>query len=666
MRLKMANPDLRSPLVDESIVPFGLGGAWPLQVRNFIVRHLEGLFILMVMALVGAVFYLFPYKIAFLNFFYLPVLSAAYFLGKRKAVMGAVLCFLSGVLFAYYRPGEFAVQGTRINALLVLATWGGFLILASASIGSLQERVARGFEETRQLYDELKRSRVTEEMKEKVEKALYATMDPVVAKLATEGKLRFEKREISIMFTDLTSFTAYSDRNRADVVLEELNRYFGQIEPIVDLFRGHIDKYMGDGIMVEFGAPVDYDRHALLAVLAGLRMQQGIKKMDLPWRMRVGIATGSTVVGMMGVRRQAYSAVGDRVNVAKRLEEICEPAKVYIDEPTFRAVEPMVIANKLHNMGYGRQSDRELLDRLSGLEERLAREGENPALLYNLGKANFDLRDATAAIHYFERALALDSQSTEIRLAYADANFKRDEFEKIQLKGKLQKITVYEVMGLKDRWKDPQVIPPALAAAYAEAESLIEIPEDVVMPVEALDGSIGHCRVVALLSYAIADRLQLNEEMKKTIMLAGYLQDLGKEAVPHHVLNRGGSLTDQETKLVEKYVHESVAACRRMGYVDPRLLEIVLHHHEAWDGTGYPEGRRGEDIPIGARITAVAESYSALTSWRPYHEAWDARVALSEIRKGTEKGRYDPKVTAALIEVLRPSGSAYSNSTGVS
>jgi hypothetical protein len=114
-------------------VPFGLRGAWPLQFRNFIVHHLEGLFILLVVAIVGAVFYLFPYKIAFLNFFYLPVLSAAYFLGKRKAVMGAVLCFLSGVLFAYYRPGDFAVQGTRINAFLVLATWGGFLILASAS-----------------------------------------------------------------------------------------------------------------------------------------------------------------------------------------------------------------------------------------------------------------------------------------------------------------------------------------------------------------------------------------------------------------------------------------------------------------------------------------------------------------------------------------------------
>ena len=653
----MANPNFLSPSVDDSTLPLGLGGAWPLRFRNFIVRHLEGLFILVVIAIVGAVFYLFPYKIAFLNFFYLPVLSAAYFLGKRKAVLMALLCFLSGVLFAYYRPAWFAVQGTRLNALLVLATWGGFLILASASIGSLQERLAKGLEDTRQLYEELKRSRVTEEMKEKVEKALYATMDPVVAKLATEGKLRFEKREISIMFTDLTNFTTYSDRNRADVVLEELNRFLGQIEPIVDQFRGHIDKYMGDGVMVEFGAPVDYGRHALLAVLAGLRMQQCVKKMNLPWRLRVGIATGSTVVGMLGVRRQAYSAVGDRVNVAKRLEEICEPTKVYIDEPTFHAVEPFVNAIKLRSSGYGRQSDRELLDRLSALEERLARENESVELLYELGKVNFDIHDATTAIRYFERALALDPQSTKIRLAYADANFKRDEFEKIQLKGKLQKITVYEVTGLKDRWRDPAVIPPAIAEAYAAAESHIEIPEDLVLAVEGLDGSIGHCRVVALLSYALADRLKLNEELKKTILLAGYLQDLGKEAVPHHVLNRGGSLTDQESRLVEKYVQESVAACRRMGYVDPHLLEIVLHHHEAWDGTGYPDGLRGEEIPVGARITAIAEAYSALTSWRPYHEAWDTRVAISEIRKGMEKGRYDPKVATILMEMLRPSGS---------
>ena len=90
-----------------------------------------------------------------------------------------------------------------------------------------------------------------------------------------------------------------------------------------------------------------------------------------------------------------------------------------------------------------------------------------------------------------------------------------------------------------------------------------------------------------------------------------------------------------------------------MGYVDPQLLDIVLHHREAWDGKGYPEGLKGERIPLGARITAVADSYSALTSWRPYREAWDSRVALNEIRNDMERGRFDPQVVEALNEVFR-------------
>ena len=98
---------------------------------------------------------------------------------------------------------------------------------------------------------------------------------------------------------------------------------------------------------------------------------------------------------------------------------------------------------------------------------------------------------------------------------------------------------------------------------------------------------------------------------------------------------------------------ESVAACRRLGYSDPGLLDIVLHHHESWDGRGYPDGLKGESIALGARITAVAEAYSALTSWRPYREAWDLRVAMNELRNDVERGRFDPKVVATLNEVFR-------------
>jgi len=354
---------------------------------------------------------------------------------------------------------------------------------------------------------------------------------------------------------------------------------------------------------------------------------------------------------MLGVRRQAYSALGDRVNIAKRLEEICAPGKIYIDEPTFKQVRPFVTATRVRNLG--RESEQEHLQRLSELEEQLGRDGESASLLYQLGQASFTLRDATAAIGYFGRALVLEPESTDIKLAYADAFIKRDDFEKIQLKGKLRKSVVYQVNAIKDRWADPEVIPAAVAAKYGPAEALLQIPGDAVLTVEALDGAVGHCRVVALLSYAIADRLGVTEEMKKTILRAGFLQNLGKEAVPHHILNLTRSLTDQEFHQLEKYVEESVTACRHLGYADPPLLDIVLHHHEKWNGKGYPNQLKGEEIPLGARITAVAEAYSALTSWRPYHEAWDSRVALREIRNDMERGRFDPKIVEVLEKLFR-------------
>ncbi|HEX2965292.1 MAG TPA: HD domain-containing phosphohydrolase [Syntrophorhabdaceae bacterium] len=484
------------------------------------------------------------------------------------------------------------------------------------------------------------------------EKTLYATMDPVVAKLATEGKLRIEKREISIMFCDLTQFTTYSDQNPPDIVLDELNRFIGHIEPVIELFRGHIDKYMGDGVMVEFGAPIDYAQHALMAVIAGIKMQEKIRDIGLPWKLRIGIATGYTIVGMMGVHRKAYSAQGDRVNVAKRLEEICQPDSIYIDEFTYKLVDPFVHVVRLKNMGYSRQSDKKLLEDMREVETRLAEEGESADLLYKMGKIHFGLHDATAAISCFEQALALEPESTDIRLAYADANLKKDEFEKFQLKGKIHKIAVFEAKEIKNRWHDQSIIPASITQSYQQIESGIKAPFDLMLSVESLDGSIGRGLLVGMLSYVIADRMQLNEDLKSTILQAGFLQDIGKEAIPHHILNRPASLTEQEIKYIEKYVIESVASLKRLGYVNEQLLDIVKHHHEFWNGRGYPDALKGDEIPIGARITAVAEAYSAMTSWRPYRAPWDMKLAVPELRKAAERGNYDPAVVETLASIL--------------
>src|SRR5579863_7126575 len=106
----MDKPEPRASDPSEARIPEILTGGWPLKIRDFLSRHLELLFVLIILTMVGAIFYFIPeYKIAFLNFFYLPVLAAAYFMGKRNAVLGATLCILMVSVFAYNYPEWFTV-----------------------------------------------------------------------------------------------------------------------------------------------------------------------------------------------------------------------------------------------------------------------------------------------------------------------------------------------------------------------------------------------------------------------------------------------------------------------------------------------------------------------------------------------------------------------------
>ena len=154
-------------------------------------------------------------------------------------------------------------------------------------------------------------------------------------------------------------------------------------------------------------------------------------------------------------------------------------------------------------------------------------------------------------------------------------------------------------------------------------EDLIEIPEAVALPAEVVDASVGHSRSVAVVGYAIADQMGLTEDVKRDLLVAARLQDLGKSVVGHHVLNRRGGLSDQERKDLEGHVAESVATAKRMGFNRPGVLDIIATHHELMDGTGYPRHLKGEEIPVGGRISCVADIYCALTSSRPYRNAWD-------------------------------------------
>ncbi len=157
----------------------------------------------------------------------------------------------------------------------------------------------------------------------------------------------------------------------------------------------------------------------------------------------------------------------------------------------------------------------------------------------------------------------------------------------------------------------------------------------------------GHSVRVGHLADALAQVLALGAEETKCIHLAGHLHDIGKIGVPDAVLLKTGKLTLEEWESVKQHPvigGEILAKTAALASLAP----LVRHHHERWDGEGYPDRLSGHDIPLGSRIIAVADSFDAMVSARPYRNALVLEWALGEIRK--QSGRqFDPLVAEAFL-----------------
>ena len=184
---------------------------------------------------------------------------------------------------------------------------------------------------------------------------------------------------------------------------------------------------------------------------------------------------------------------------------------------------------------------------------------------------------------------------------------------------------------------------PDRAARFRAAASLAKA-------VDARDTYTGsHSTRVAELSAWIAHRLGLDREHIELTRLAGSLHDLGKLAIPEEILRKPGPLTDPERLVLQRHPEIGHRMLESLG-VDP-VAEWVLHHHERWDGTGYPERLRGDEIPLGARIIFVADAYDAMTSDRAYRGRLTPREAIEELERcsGTQ---FDPDIVAAFAREL--------------
>lgn len=177
--------------------------------------------------------------------------------------------------------------------------------------------------------------------------------------------------------------------------------------------------------------------------------------------------------------------------------------------------------------------------------------------------------------------------------------------------------------------------------------------ETLAMAIDAKDEAThGHIRRVQSYALAVARALEVTDrDLINAIETAALLHDIGKLAVPEYILNKPGKLTPLEFEKMKLHVNVGADITSAIGFPYP-VVPIVRHHHESWDGTGYPDGLKGEGIPIGARILAVVDCFDALTWDRPYRVRLSEEEAFEIVRerRGT---MYDPQVVDAFMTVYK-------------
>jgi putative two-component system response regulator len=189
---------------------------------------------------------------------------------------------------------------------------------------------------------------------------------------------------------------------------------------------------------------------------------------------------------------------------------------------------------------------------------------------------------------------------------------------------------------------------------YRIVESLKSSDEKSILSlaeaVELKDGyTRGHCERVAEYSLAIATELNLNDETMKAIRYGSWLHDCGKIGVPGEILNKKSMLDPDEFEIIKSHPKWGADVAKKAA-MSQLVINIIHHHHERYDGSGYPAGLREEEIPFEARIVTVADVYDALTTDRPYRNSYpvDKAIKIMRVMRGSV---FDPDVLDLFLDI---------------
>jgi putative nucleotidyltransferase with HDIG domain len=193
----------------------------------------------------------------------------------------------------------------------------------------------------------------------------------------------------------------------------------------------------------------------------------------------------------------------------------------------------------------------------------------------------------------------------------------------------------------------------ALADSYQRLEdNALEAVETLNATVEAKDPyTAGHSRRVQRIAVAVGEELGFTPKQLEALRFGGMFHDIGKLAIPDSILTKPATLTPEEYERIKLHSAEGARIVARLGRLR-EAVPIIHHHHERWDGRGYPDGLAGTEIPLAAAVVGLADAWDAMTTERPYHRALELDEAFAEVRNGRGT-QFVPQVVDAFFSVVR-------------